>query len=344
MPGLRRSPPHLGHGVLLRPRLLAELLHRFDTRVVCVTAPAGFGKTTLLAQAVHENGLVGRGHDVWLTCLPGDAVASQLLDGLAHAFDRPTTSSLDVSTITEAVLSRAPVPVALILDDVHEIARGSDGAALLDELISQLPANGHVVLAGRTEPPVRMARLLTTGDAIVLGEEDLRLAPDELASLAQLRGLADDALLESGGWPALASLSASAPPGVAERYVWEEVLGQLSVSEQRALAALALLDGGDLPLVAGAIAAPVDGRALSQVPLVERREDGSLRPHPLWRPALADVLGDDEIGEVRRRAAAILRSRGDLRERRNCSFLPTTTSTGPRCRRSSSPVASSLNG
>ena len=312
MPGLRRSPPHLGHGVLLRPRLLADTLRRFDTRVVCITAPAGFGKTTLLAQAVHENGLARRGHDVWVTCLAGDAVRSQLLEGLTHALDRPDEVAADVTTITEAVLSRAPVPVALILDDVHEIPAGSDGAALLDELVDQLPANGHLVLAGRTDPPIRLTRLLTMGDAIALGESDLRLRPEELIALAHLRGLEADALLPSGGWPALASLSASTGHGVAERYMWEEVLARLSVGQQRALATLALLDGGDAALVEGATGIPVDLHALSTVPLVERRDDGTLRPHPLWRPALAGVLTDEEAAVVRRRAAATLRERGEL--------------------------------
>ncbi len=174
--------------MLLRPRLLAELLRRWDTRVVCVTAPAGFGKTTLLAQAVHENGLARRGEDVWLSCLPGDAVASQLIEGLAGALDRGDVLRPDLSTITEAVLAHAPLPVALIVDDVHEIPAGSAGAAFLDELIAALPANGHVVLAGRTEPPVRLARLLASGEAISVREADLRLRPEELTDLAHLRG------------------------------------------------------------------------------------------------------------------------------------------------------------
>jgi DNA-binding SARP family transcriptional activator len=311
MVGLRRSPPNLGHGVLLRPRLLAELIRRFDTRVVSIIAPAGFGKTTLLAQAVHENGLARRGEDVWLSCLPGDAVESQLAEGLAGALGRTATRP-DLSTITEAVLAHAPLPVALILDDVHEVPAGSGGASLLDDLIAHLPANGHIVLAGRTDPAVHVTRMLTTGEALTLGEKDLRLRPDELSALAQLRGLDSDALSASGGWPALASLSASAGRAVAERYVWEEVLGRLTTHEQRALAALALLDGGDIALVETALGADFDTAVVSAVPLVERRADGSLRPHPLWQPALAGVLSEDEAGEIRRRGAVELRGRGDL--------------------------------
>ena len=205
------------------------------------------------------------------------------------------------------------MPVALIVDDVHEIPAGSAGAAFLDELIAALPANGHVVLAGRTDPPVRLARLLASGEAIAVREADLRLRPDELTDLAHLRGLDADALLGSGGWPALASLSASAGHGVAERYVWEEVLAQLAPCDQRALAALALLDGGD--------------RAVDRICTrgrVRRRQrwrgcrsssvatTAACDRMPCGRPALAGVLDEAEAAEVRRRAAATLRERGDL--------------------------------
>ncbi len=94
--------------------------------------------------------------------------------------------------------------------------------------------------------------------------------------------------------------------------MWEEVLAQLAPRDQRALAALALLDGGDAPLIASALRAEFDVATVARVPLVERRDDGSLRPHALWAPALLGVLDESEAGEVRRRAAAELRERGDL--------------------------------
>ena len=64
---------------VLRPRLLEPLARRFALRLVTVEAGAGFGKTTLLAQAVAENRLAPRGRDAWLTCEPADSSTSVLL-------------------------------------------------------------------------------------------------------------------------------------------------------------------------------------------------------------------------------------------------------------------------
>ena len=64
--------------MLVRPRLLATLRGRFDRRVTVVVAGPGFGKTTLLAQALSENRLDPLGIDHWVTCEPDDAAASVL--------------------------------------------------------------------------------------------------------------------------------------------------------------------------------------------------------------------------------------------------------------------------
>jgi LuxR family maltose regulon positive regulatory protein len=69
----------------LRQRLLTTLLGRFERRLMTIVAPAGFGKTTLLAQAVGENALLPRGIDVWLSCEPADADGSSLLAGIGAA-------------------------------------------------------------------------------------------------------------------------------------------------------------------------------------------------------------------------------------------------------------------
>ena len=83
----RLAPARSARGLVTRPRLLALLGERFDRRLVLVVAGAGFGKSTLLAQAVAENRLDPRGVDVWLSCSPDDAAASQLAAGLLAALD-----------------------------------------------------------------------------------------------------------------------------------------------------------------------------------------------------------------------------------------------------------------
>lgn len=74
----RYAPPVSERGPLLRPRLLERLRGRFERPVTAVLAAPGFGKTTLLAQAVHENTLVPLGEDHWLTCQAADTALSFL--------------------------------------------------------------------------------------------------------------------------------------------------------------------------------------------------------------------------------------------------------------------------
>jgi DNA-binding SARP family transcriptional activator len=311
----RYRPPDPGVSALLRPRLLAALLRRFEQRVVAVVAPAGFGKTTLLAQAVAENALAPRGVDAWLTCEPADTDRPSLLDGIAGALG---AHDAELEAIVAAVWARSPVPVALLIDDAHEIGAGTPGAALLDALAGALPDNGHLVVAARPPLPLRLGRLLATGQATILEAEDLVLDGDERHALADLLG-ADAAVIESsGGWPALARLAAAAGHAVAERFVWEEVLDRLGDETRRILAVLSAVGGGDRELAEAAVGRPADlDAALAGVPLVARRDGPGGRwyvAHDLWRPLLERDLDPPAAAAARRRAAAVRRARGELRE------------------------------
>ncbi|HMG40935.1 MAG TPA: BTAD domain-containing putative transcriptional regulator [Acidimicrobiales bacterium] len=320
----RRRPPDPGRTALLRQRLLSALLGRFERRLVTVVAPAGFGKTTLLAQAVGENALLPRGIDVWLSCEPADAAGTSLLSGLAAGLGTPgdrraaTNGSNDLDRVVAAVWSRSPLPVALVLDDVHEIPAGSDGAALLDELVVALPENGHLVLAGRTEPPVRTGRLLAEDRVLLLHADDLLLTPAERAELADLLSVDVAVLDDCGGWPALARLTAVAGQAGAERYVWEEVLHSLRPEARHVLATLSAIGGADDGLASVVLERPVAlDELLGDVPLVAQRQVAEhgrwYVPHDLWQPFLAADIGPDVAATARRRAARALRERGDLR-------------------------------
>ena len=82
---LRHAPPLADRRLLLRPRLLASLRTRFERPLTAVVAAAGFGKTTLLSQALSENVLAPLGEDRWLTCQRDDAALSFLAAGAFHA-------------------------------------------------------------------------------------------------------------------------------------------------------------------------------------------------------------------------------------------------------------------
>lgn len=110
--------------------------------------------------------------------------------------------------------ARSPREVALVLDDVHQVPAGSDGAGVLARLVAALPGNAHLVLSGREPPPVDLARLEVHGKVARLDASDLAFAGDELADFAVRRGVPGESLARSGGWPALAELAASAAPDV----------------------------------------------------------------------------------------------------------------------------------
>ena len=319
----RFGPPRLQASVVARPRLVEALGRRFDARVVTVEGAAGFGKTTLLAQAVAENAQRPVGIDVWLTCTPSDADAGHLGTALAHALGGDRAVG-DATGIANLVWHRAPTPVALILDDVHLIRHASTGAGLLTALLTELPDNGHLVLSGRAPLPVSTTRLLVQGRHVIVDEEQLRLTDDELAAVADEHGLPGDSLAASAGWPALAGLAAAAGADAVRRFVLEEVYGALPPSSRESLAALCLLGGGDDATLQPALGRPVQlASELASVPLVAHHDRDWYVPHALWLPIVDGVLDDETARQIRRVAARSLHARGDLAGAAELVLTPT---------------------
>lgn len=279
---------------LLRPLLLRALLARFETRVVEIRAGAGFGKTTALSQAVEQNLIAPRGHDLWLGCEPADADAGHLLQGLTEAVgtvapatrteagdpdaaERTTTDRIDA--IADALAAYSPAQVALLLDDVHEIPPGSGGAQVLEALIAAMPTNAHVVLAGRTAAPVALARLEAQGRVSRLDERDLALDDQALAALATAAGRPTDDVAHLGGWPALVALALRS--GAVTDFLDQEVLTTLD-SQQRTLLAVAVGLGGASARMLAAVTGIEPHAHLADLPMIQHH-DGWYRAHDLWR-------------------------------------------------------------
>ena len=208
-------------------------------------------------------------------------------------------------------MATRPGEVALVLDDVQHVPPDSPAADLLCSIISSLPANAHVVLAGRTEPPVPLARIEVAGAVMRLGGDELTFTSDELDQFADLRGVPARDVRTSEGWPALAELGASARSEATAEYVTQEVLAALEPSERRDLALLAHLGPFDDELARAALGRDVDVRGLTgRLPLVTEVPSGERTLHALWRSFLADEAGPDEVAQARRQAATLLWDRG----------------------------------
>ena len=314
----RLAPPVVDRATLVRGRLIDQLRRRWFVPVTVVTAPAGYGKTTLLAQAVAANAEAPLGIDCWLSC-ESDPTLSSFGEALGRAVDAPAGGRADgphvdqlATTIVEAMWRRSPQQVVLVLDDVHELHPGSEAAALLGRIVTSLPDNGHVVLAGRTPPPVPLARLEVEGRVAHLVEDDLAFSEDELAAFAELRHVTSQKVAGSGGWPALAELSVDARTlSSSHDYIGQEVLDQLPAAQRHDLALLAHLDSFDDEMARAILGPDADSSALvAGLPLVSRHTDGEYSLHGLLRSLLVHEARPAEVTEARRRAGRTLLDAG----------------------------------
>ena len=167
--------PTVRPGVVPRPRLLARLRAARDVPTVTVVAPAGYGKTTLLAlwAAADDRPFA------WLSLDPNDNDPIVLLTHLAVALDRVSAlpaavfdalRSVGVSVPGTVVprlgsaLARLPREVVLVVDDVHHLQDGPSLDALIT-LVGHVRGTAQVALAGRGMP-VPMARQHAQGRAV----------------------------------------------------------------------------------------------------------------------------------------------------------------------------------
>ncbi|MEL7207106.1 MAG: BTAD domain-containing putative transcriptional regulator, partial [Actinomycetota bacterium] len=192
-------------------------------------------------------------------------------------------------------LAQSPGAVCLHVDDAHRIRSDSPAARLLDAMIERLPANGHLVLAGRREPPCRLARLRLSGELVAISESALRFTDAEAEQCAQNLGVESARVAGAGGWPALVQLRAAVPASEID-YLQEEVLAGLDPGVAESLRALSVLGPVEPQVLTAALGRAPDLPRLASVPLVDVSDD-RLAAHELW----ADRLGPTVESDLRQR-------------------------------------------
>ena len=181
-------PPELVGRAGLRADL--DTASRADATLVC--APAGYGKTMLLADWAHTSTGSDRSDTAWVSLDPDDndpkrlwtsvvaalaACPSVPPDSRLHApwMWRPSTQPEFLAELTDTV-QQLPRPVRLILDDVHELV---DPVALhgLHTLLRNRPTGLQLVLSSRFDPPLSLPRMRLTGRLYELRADRLRFSP-----------------------------------------------------------------------------------------------------------------------------------------------------------------------
>jgi LuxR family transcriptional regulator, maltose regulon positive regulatory protein len=228
VPQVKITVPQVRSGMVVRTALRADLdtAGRADVTLVC--APAGYGKTMLLADwAATSTGSdtawvsLDRDdndpHRLWTSVVAALATCPSIPpDSRLHApwTWRPSTQPEFLAELTDTV-AQLPRPVRLILDDVHELL---DPVALhgLHTLLRNRPTNLQLVLSSRFDPPLSLPRLRLTGRLSELRADRLRFSPTETATLLERSGLnltptqVDTLHQRTGGWAAGLRLAALA--------------------------------------------------------------------------------------------------------------------------------------
>ena len=254
-------PPPSRTGLLRRDALVARLVTNSEVPVVAMLAPAGYGKSTVLAQWAESDPRLF----AWVSIDERDNDPAVLLSYIAFALGGASSLGPDVAEALAspgpsvwsaavprlgAALAAHPRSFVLVLDDVDRLTE-ADPADALVALASHLPGGSQIVLAGRTAGRLPIPRILAGGRGTLIDARDLRLDDGEAASLLLAAGVdlpADEigSINESvEGWPAglyLTALSirsrtsdgdgrAAAKPltgGLVADYIRSEILGSLT--------------------------------------------------------------------------------------------------------------------
>lgn len=182
------------HALMTRPRLTTLLNQGLQRQLLLVSAPAGFGKTTLLAQwqkALSQKSVV----TAWVTLDKGDnyllsfwryvlAAFNKCQEGIAtEALDAvmaPQKPRIEYALTTFInTLATSNATWVLFLDNYQAITDPEIHDSLTF-LLEHLPAHLHILLATRVDPPLPLARLRAGGQLLELRTEQLRCTPEEM--------------------------------------------------------------------------------------------------------------------------------------------------------------------
>lgn len=315
----------------VRPNLVprSHLVERLNDglqpgrKLILISAPAGFGKTTLLVEWLEcKEGRQSPSNVGWFSLDDEDNDPVRFLAYLTAALQRAGATTAEGCLVVPA-LSQPSWPRAVLVPMINQIASMSRSVVLvLDDyhvveqqtihdaisfLIDHLPPNLHLVIAGRTDPPLPLARLRTRGQISELRQADLRFTPQEAAAfLNRTMGLAlpdrDVTRLErrTEGWIAGLQLAALSMQGRSEveafinafsgshhyvlDYLAEEVLQRQPAGIRTFLRQTSILERLSAPLcdvVLGGRESAEGGRSAGSQSILEQLEAANLFVVPL---------------------------------------------------------------
>jgi LuxR family transcriptional regulator, maltose regulon positive regulatory protein len=192
-------PPRPAPSLLPRPRLVERLQQNLAHAVTLVTAPAGSGKTTLVADFIRT----GAHPFVWYQLDQADSDPLVFLGYVTHGIKRlvPGFGDATMSYMQEASKELAQAPeravdvllnevldsveqqFILVLDDYHHLGSETPVHKVVDRLLAYLPDLIHVVIISRDMPPLALARMRTQASLAVIDRQELLFTDGETQEL-----------------------------------------------------------------------------------------------------------------------------------------------------------------
>lgn len=329
--------PQVSHGLIVRERLNQRLRRVLECKLTLISAPAGFGKTTLIGSWATDP--ENESLTAWVSLDRNDNDSIRFWQYASSSLARlvslpewnPYNSGADFQIETLAAWlsefdNQSAKEYCLIFDDFHWID-SQDILTNMAFLIEHLPPCFHVILSSRTTPSFPVARLRANGQLLELGPDDLRFNDEEaIAFLREIMGLdlphhsLSTLSKRTEGWVAGLQLTALSLIGRedakeviqafsgADRYILdyllEEVLLRQSDATREFLLKTSILPRMNASLC-DALLNPCDSLAIleeldrSNLFLVALdRERGWYRYHHLFAEALRERLSRDEAEEI----------------------------------------------
>jgi len=183
--------PPVAPDILVRDRLLLQLEDCRNRVLTLISAPAGYGKSTLASRWMSRCD----GPNAWVTLDERDA---DLRNFLGYVLAAVRQVAPEARLLSEAMLKSGPLPpvsvmarqvvndlhdiqhpFGLVLDDYHHIRAGTPPNDVVTELLDHPPRSLHLVIVTRRDPPLPLSRLLARGQAAEIRAADLRFTTDE---------------------------------------------------------------------------------------------------------------------------------------------------------------------
>jgi LuxR family maltose regulon positive regulatory protein len=365
-------------GVIDRARLLDRIESPSLAHITLITAPAGYGKTTLAYQWTMRHPSLGCG---WYRVQAEHDAPATFLRQLWHAVDTAAGEHGDPPTevTVQHLLDRLrmqPAPIMLVLDDYHVVENKQIHRAV-DQLFRGLPDHVHFILLSRNTPRLSLARLRTTGQVRQLTQADLAFTVDEVEQFFAAYALSGDFLTRltdaTEGWIAGLQLSKLAMDATGQRapvdidqfiatlpdnrlfhdYFIEEVLDPLPEDLRRFVLDAVFLERLEPDLCNAVLEIDTSERLLDQ--LEDRgvfvwRSGGigtALTFHLLFAQCVQRLRrlapGGMDENELRLRSAQWHRERGELREAVNVALAAEAWSFAAELMREFLPASTVLN-